>query len=76
MGIISAVTAHGIYVELSSTVEGMIKIEDLPTGEYVLEDFIALKDSYSSKIYRIGDEIEIEVAGASVSQGTIDFIPV
>ena len=76
VGIISAVTAHGIYVELSNTVEGMIKIEDLPTGEYILEDFIALKDAYSSKSYRIGDEIEIEVAGASVSQGTIDFIPV
>lgn len=75
-GIISAVTAHGIYVELPNTVEGMIKIEDLPMGEYTLEDFIALKDSYSSKSYRIGDEITVEVAGANVSQGTIDFIPV
>ena len=75
-GIISAVTAHGIYVELANTVEGMIKIEDLPMGEYTLEDFIALKDSYSSKSYRIGDEITVEVAGANVSQGTIDFIPV
>ena len=73
-GIISSVTSHGIYVELSNTVEGMIRIEDLPIGEYVLEDFIALKDVYSSKSFRIGDEIEIEVAGANVSQGTIDFI--
>lgn len=75
VGIISAVTAHGIYVELPNTVEGMIKIEDLPTGEYILEDFVALKDSYSSKSYRIGDEILVEVAGANVSQGTVDFIP-
>ena len=73
-GIISSVTAHGVYVELPSTVEGMIKIEDLPIGEYVLEDFIALKDAYSSKSFRIGDEVEVEVAGANVSQGTVDFI--
>lgn len=73
-GIISSVTSHGIYVELPNTVEGMIRIEDLPIGEYILEDFIALKDVYSSKTFRIGDEIEIEVAGANVSQGTVDFI--
>ena len=75
-GIISSVTAHGIYVELPNTVEGMIKVEDLPMGEYTLEDFVALKDCYSSKSYRIGDEIVIEVAEANISQGTIDFIPV
>ena len=74
LGTISSVTAHGIYVELSNTVEGLIKIEDLPMGEYILEDFIALKDTYSSKSFRIGDEIVIEVADANVSQGTIDFI--
>ena len=76
LGIISSVSAHGIYVELPNTVEGLIKVEDLPVGEYVLEDFVALKDVYSSKSFRIGDEIEVEVAGANVAQGTVDFIPV
>ncbi|MEG0381341.1 MAG: VacB/RNase II family 3'-5' exoribonuclease, partial [Kurthia sp.] len=33
-GIISSLAPHGLYVELAKTVEGLLKVENLPEGEY------------------------------------------
>ena len=35
-GVISGITAYGIYVELENTVEGLIRAADIPGDYYVL----------------------------------------
>lgn len=72
-GIISSLANHGIYVELKNTVEGLVKVENLPKGEYELESMIEYKNMLNGKTYRIGDIIKVKCIGADVSAGNIDF---
>ena len=72
-GIISSIAGHGIYVELPNTVEGLIANENLPQGEYVLDDGIALTEKNSGKRYGIGDTVSVQVAAVDVSAGHVDF---
>ncbi len=59
-GIISGVTAFGIFVELKNTVEGLIKLERLPEdGYFFYEDKLLLKGHSHS--YRLGDSVKIRV---------------
>lgn len=72
-GVVTSVAAHGIYVGLPNTVEGLIKIENLPEGEYELEGLIQLKDNRSQTVYRVGEPITVVCIGADVGSGNIDF---
>ncbi len=73
-GYISGLAPHGIYVELPNTVEGLIRNEDLPEGEYDRNEMILLKNLTTGAVYRIGDPIRIKCAAANVSTGKIDFV--
>lgn len=73
-GYISSLAPHGIYVELPNTVEGLIRNEDLPEGEYDRNEMILLKNLTTGAAYRIGDPIRIKCAAADVSTGKIDFV--
>lgn len=53
-GRITGVTSFGFFVELENSVEGLVSINDLPVGDYQLEEGIELKDSLSGNFYRIG----------------------
>ncbi len=72
-GVISSVTDFGIYVTLDNLVEGLLHINDLPEGEYEIEENWYLKECRSGKTYRLGGEIEVLCARADVSSGKIDF---
>ncbi|MEG2038288.1 MAG: S1 RNA-binding domain-containing protein, partial [Oscillospiraceae bacterium] len=74
-GVISSVTSFGVYVELESTAEGLIRIENLDEGEYIFDEKAELTERYSGKRYRVGDRIEVVVTGADVSGGKVDFVP-
>lgn len=72
-GIISSVAGHGVYVELENTVEGLVKIENLPKGKYVFDGFIEYKDQLSGNSYKIGDKVLVKCIKTDVNCGKIDF---
>ena len=73
-GIISSVTSFGMYVELSNTVEGLVRIEDLPDGEYFYDGVMELTDIHSGRRYRMGDRVRVRCVGANVNEGHVDFL--
>ena len=73
-GRITGVAAYGFYVELANSVEGMVSVHDLPMGEYVLEEGIELKEARSGVVYRIGQQVRVQVASVDVSAGQVNFV--
>ena len=58
-GIVSGITAFGMFVELENTVEGLIKFEDLGNEYFRYNDENkTLIGENSKKIYKIGDKIK------------------
>ena len=72
-GRITGVTSFGFFVELENSVEGLVSINDLPVGDYQLEEGIELKDSLSGNFYRIGQSQQVTVASVDVSAGQVNF---
>ena len=72
-GIISGVTEFGIFVELDNTVEGLVKIENLPDDnyQYIKEKYI-LKGK--NNVFKLGANINIKVESADSQTKRIDFI--
>lgn len=75
-GVISGVTNWGFYVELPSTIEGLVHVNDLHGDFYVFEEAkMQLRGESSGKVYRLGQKIAVEVAGTDRLTRTVDFIP-
>lgn len=72
-GVISSLASHGIYVELPNTIEGLIRPEALPDGEYDFDGILEYRHLQTGKTYRIGDSIRVVCTGADVNSGNIDF---
>lgn len=73
-GIISSVTSFGLFVELDNTVEGLIRLGDMTDDYYHFhQEHMILVGERTSKIYRIGDEVEIIVSRVNMADHTIDF---
>ncbi len=73
-GIISSVTSFGLYVSLPNTVEGLVHISALDDDFYVYsERLMILVGEKKRHVYRVGDHVTIEVAGANVIDGDVDF---
>lgn len=73
-GIISSVTSFGMFVELSNTVEGLIRLSDLTDDYYHFHELhMVLIGERTSKVYRIGDEVKIRVSRVNMDDHTIDF---
>ena len=73
-GVISGVTAWGLYVELPNTVEGMIHITALKDDYYYYtEETYELVGERTNKRYKLGQKVKIEVTGADRILRTIDF---
>lgn len=74
-GVISGITAWGIYVELSNTVEGMIHVSKL-WGDYYYynEESYEMIGRDSGKRYKLGQKIRIVVDGVDYLQKSVDFI--
>lgn len=73
-GVISGVTAWGIYVELENTVEGLIRAASLQ-GDYFEynESAYAMVGTRTGKSYKLGEKVKVRVAGADKASRTIDF---
>ncbi len=70
-GVISSVAGQGIYVELSNTVEGLVRTESLGDG-YAFDGLLSMRNA-QGKTYRVGDEVRIICIRADVNSGQIDF---
>jgi ribonuclease R len=72
-GVVSGVTSFGVFVELPSTVEGLIKLETLPAGNY---DFDKKSFTLSSRklSFRLGEAVTIMVAGVDQANRKVEFI--
>ena len=73
-GIVSGITAFGMFVELENTVEGLIKFEDLGNEYFIYNDENkTLIGENSKKIYKIGNKIKIKVIYANKQLRRINF---
>ncbi|NGZ77170.1 ribonuclease R [Saccharibacillus alkalitolerans] len=73
-GVIGSVTSFGLFVELENTVEGLIHISNLTDDYYHFDEArMTLVGERTSRIFRIGDIVEIRVAKVSMEEHTIDF---
>ena len=72
-GRIVSVLEFGFFVELESTCEGMVAVEELPSGEYVYDGSMKLTNNVTQQAFRVGNKIKIKVARADVSSGKVDF---
>ena len=73
-GIVSGVTAWGMYVELPNTVEGLVSLKDMHDDLYIYEDEeMRLLGERTHNTYTIGDRVRIRVTGASLGDKTVDF---
>ena len=74
-GIISGVCEFGVFVELDNTVEGLVKIEELP-GDYYLynKEQNAMLGRKNKNKYAYGDKVTVEVTKASRETAQVDFI--
>lgn len=71
--VVSGVTAFGVFAELPNTVEGLIRIENLPADDYVfVEQRFLLKGERRS--FKIGDSIKIKVAACDIGTRRCEFL--
>ncbi len=73
-GVISGITAWGIFVELPNTIEGMVHVSKLP-GDYFYynESAYEMIGEKSGITYRLGEPVRIRVAGTDSLTKAIDF---
>lgn len=74
IGIISGVVEFGLFVELENTVEGLVRIDDIP-GDYYLysKESNAMLGRKNKNKYMYGDKVIVEVVKASRETSQIDF---
>ncbi|MCI8266325.1 MAG: ribonuclease R [Lachnospiraceae bacterium] len=74
-GVISSITAWGVYVELPNTIEGMIHVSMLP-GDYFYydEETYEMVGQATDIRYKLGQTLKIRVHATDKILRTIDFV--
>ena len=73
-GIISGVTAYGLYVELPNTIEGLVHVTSLNDDYYTYdEENFELRGDMTGKTYHLGQKVQVRVADADALKRTVDF---
>lgn len=73
-GIISNITSFGIFVELSNTIEGLIRFDNLGNEYFEYnEENKTLIGEHTKNVYKIGDTIKIRVIEANKELRRISF---
>lgn len=74
-GIISGVTTWGMYVELPNTIEGMVRVADIPGDYYYFEEeTYQMVGERTHKTYKLGEPIRVTVDAVDKTLRTIDFV--
>lgn len=73
-GVISGITAYGMYVELPNTVEGMIHVTSLE-GDYFFydEERYEMIGETTGRTFKLGQKVTVSVLGVDRMKRTIDF---
>ena len=72
--IVSSVTDFGVFVELSNTVEGLIRFENLGNDYYIYdENKKMLIGEHTNKTFAIGDKIKVKVIDANKISRRVAF---
>ena len=75
-GVVSGVTRFGLFVTLKNTVEGMIRVQDLPADYYEFSPgSYELVGELTGRRFRLGDRMKIKVSAADKLARTVNFIP-
>ena len=73
-GVVSSVTSFGMYVELPSTIEGLVHMTTLRDDYYYYDDdHYELVGEHTNKRYKLGQAIRIRVTGVDQLTHNIDF---
>ena len=73
-GVISGLTAWGIYVELPNTIEGMVRITSLKGDYFHYDDeHYEMVGEMTNRKYLLGQKLKVEVVRADKMLRTIDF---
>lgn len=74
-GIISGITAWGIYVELPNTVEGMIHVSRL-TGDYYYyrEETFEMVGRDTGRCFKLGQRLKVFADGVDMVSKSVDFL--
>ncbi len=76
-GTVAAVVEFGLFVEMQRWfAEGLVKTEDLGDGFVLDEKGHALVETRSGRSYRVGDEIEVEIAAVDPVRRRVDRLVV
>lgn len=74
-GVVSGVTAFGVFVELENGVEGLVHVSTMRDDYYeYAEEKYALVGSVKGNCYRLGDAVRIEVLKVDIGAMSIDFV--
>ena len=73
-GVISSVTSFGVFVELPSTIEGLVHITDLDDDYYIFEEnHLRLIGERTKKVYKLGDKVLVECVHVDMPNKEIFF---
>lgn len=73
-GVISGITAFGMFVELENTIEGLVRLASMEDDYYRYDEKqYCLIGERTGKVYRIGDMVDIIVIRSSPESRQIDF---
>lgn len=73
-GVISGITAWGMYVELPNTVEGLVHVTNMYDDHYeYIEDRYEMVGIHTRKTYKLGQSIAVRVIDTDKLTRTIDF---
>ncbi len=76
IGLIVGVHSFGLFIELKKVlVEGLLHVKDLKNDYFVFDEIHhKLVGRHSNKIYKLGDEVKIQVANVNLEDRKIDFV--
>lgn len=73
-GILSGVTEFGLFVELPSTIEGLVRMASLDDDYYVYDEKrYCLTGQRTRRVYRLGDPVRVVCVQADVARRQIGF---
>jgi ribonuclease R len=73
-GVISTVMSFGLFIELPSTIEGLVHITNLPDDYYEYDEVAkALTGTRTGRRYRLGQAVRVRLVAADYVSRRIDF---
>ena len=74
-GVVSGITAWGIYVELPNTVEGLVHVAKLPGDYYYYrEETYDMVGESTGRTYKLGMTVKVAAVATDKLTRTIDFV--